>query len=427
MVAVDASTCSTSVTASCITNVPQTVEVRGKLPSELFRRHHATLVAGKQGDVDVESIMQRVLSALANQEDLGLLLKDIVEEDSIHNRMWRWLTESELADDINCSALAPVDPQYEWYMGVRLVHYLLPLMSPFEVHAVANQAIVFTDGSITHCSLCLLLCVYALRSSPQESPIVVRWKRWQSLLFETIRLYQHYGLDLVDLAGPLWVVHILPACRQLAERLPGDAHHVAFLAASVGTTSSLVVRECQCLQTVNHAEKSDEVSLCVLPLLNVTRKFLHEVGGLSETWLWSNPWRSRSGVYNELEDRDEEVQFISGRVDIVWWTQVAYRHESVAGVDTSWDGLGISLLALVAFDTRPVVLSPSYVWSTWLPHVRYVPTLRLHLFHLVKNLACHRCLLIESFFETNFSGWTQCMKVLCSTVCHESHRLNIFH
>ena len=376
MVVVDASTCSTSATASCITNVPQTVEVRGKLPSELYRRHHGTLVAGKQGDVDAESVMQRILSALATQEDLGLLLKGIGEEESIPSRMWRWLTESEEAkDDANCSALLSDDSQYEWYMGVRLVHYLLPLMSPFEIHAVANQAIVFTDGSMAHCSLCLLLCVYALLSSPHESPIVVRWKRWQSLLFETIRLYQHYGLDLVDLAGPLWVFHILPACRQLAGRLPGDAHHVAFLAAIVGTTSSLVVRECQCLQTVNHVEKSDGVSLRVIPLVDVTRTILHVVGGLTEDWLWSNPWRSRSGAYNGLGDRDEEVEFIRGRDDIVWWTQVAYRHESVAGVDTSWDGLGISLMAFVAFDSRPIVLSTSYVWSTWLPHVRYVTTL----------------------------------------------------
>ena len=111
-----------------------------------------------------------------------------------------------------------------------------------------------------------------------------------------------------------------------------------------------------------------------LPVLEATRNFLHEAGGFEETWLWSNPWRIRSEAYSCIDDRDEDVEFISGRHDIVWWTQVAHRHERVAGVDTSWDRLGISLLGLTAFDCRPMLLSSAYVWSTWFPHVRYVPT-----------------------------------------------------
>ena len=370
MASVDAVTCSTSATATCITNVPETVNCV-KLPSELFQRYHADLMPKIKPGIDAESVMQRVLSSLATQEDLGQVHNS---EESILNLLWQWLTESN-------KEAGPSSPQnsngsrYEWHMGVRLVHYLLASMTPFEVHAVSNQAIVFTDGSATHCSLCLLLCVYTLRKCPQESPITVRWKRWQSLVFETIRLYQQYGLELAEIASELFLVHILPACQEVFERLPTDGHHVAFLAASVGTISTLMVKGCQRYQTSKNEDSSiDGVLSNSLPVLEATRNFLHEAGGFEETWLWSNPWRIRSEAYSFIDDRDEDVDFIIGRHDIVWWTQVAHRHERVAGVDTSWDRLGISLLGLTAFDYRPMLLSSAYVWSTWFPHVRYVPT-----------------------------------------------------
>jgi hypothetical protein len=286
-------------------------------------------------------------------------------------------------------------------------------MSPFEIHAVANQSIVFTDGSMMHGSLCILLCVYALsQCGPPPPPppgvngensggIVIlqtRWKRWQSLVFETIRLYQQYGVELVDLATPLWDRHVLPACQHVIQRLPTDdnngAYHVAFLAAVVGTTATLVVRECdrprkkekQQQQQQPTGQVAQSVLSHVLQLLDVVRVFIDQVYGHSEAWLWSHPWRIQSDIYSTahqqgiLEDRNEQIELLRFRNDIAWWTQCAYRHESVAGMDTSWgdDSLGVSLLALVAFDSRPMVWTPNYVWKLWFPHVTILFRSTLH-------------------------------------------------
>jgi hypothetical protein len=81
-----------------------------------------------------------------------------------------------------------------------------------------------------------------------------------------------------------------------------------------------------------------------------------------------NPWRSHLSQLS-MEEHCDEVDFLRYQNDITWWNQSAHRHERVSGMDTSWDDLGISLLALIAFDNRPMVFTPTYTWRVWFPHV----------------------------------------------------------
>ena len=359
-----------------MSSVPSNINVGvGNLPSSMYHAFLATSSTDtkqtdptRDGDHG-EALLQQVLSALAAQKDLGRFKKGKL--DAIPSWLWKTLTD----DDHETQLQVPQSekPEYEWYMGIRLIHNLLPTMSPLDVHAVANQTIVFTEGSLTHGSLCLLLCVYALRQCSITPN--TRWKRWQSLVAETIRLYQNYGLDLVPFAVPLWVDHLVPACSYVIRQLPSnESYQVAFLASLVGTTSTMVVRECR------RPEKEGDVTYSVLShvmqLLQLTRQIVqHDDGhGYSDTWVWLHPWR----VYSEQryhphssaeEDKNVEVEFLQRKQDIAWWTERAYRHERVAGMDTSWDAFGIALMALVAFDDRPLVLAPSHVWMTWFPHV----------------------------------------------------------
>jgi hypothetical protein len=90
--------------------------------------------------------------------------------------------------------------------------------------------------------------------------------------------------------------------------------------------------------------------------------------GHTEMWVWLNPWRIHSSLQNQ-EERCDGVEFLQNQNNIVWWNQSAYRHERVAGMDTCWDELGISLLALMSFDNRPMVFTPAYTWKAWFPHV----------------------------------------------------------
>jgi hypothetical protein len=337
------------------------------LPSELFSKYNNGESSPQKGEVEVdyEAMLQNGLSALAAQQDLiDFWLRD--EKEEIPNWLWQTLTTSE--NDLAESKPSQDSPEYEWWMGVRFLHSLIPKVTPFELHSVVNQSIVFTDGSQAYCTLCLLLCVYALRECP--SPIQERWKRWQSLVCETIRLFQSYGVEIEDLAVPLWIHHLVPACQQVIQKLPSEAYRVAFLSSLVGTTSTLVVLGCKTPEkgTTKGPKLKDTLLPHVIKLLDEVRSIVEQGFDHTETWVCLHPWRVYSSKL-AVEEQCEDVEFLRHEHDITWWNQSAHRHERVAGMDTSWDDLGISLLALLAFENRPAVLTPAYTWRVWFPHV----------------------------------------------------------
>lgn len=333
------------------------------VPSELFFRHAETISGGDSLDDcgDHAALLENVLSSLAAQTDLVTYWK-VETNGELSDWMWNALTIPSVKNDDGLPAsptYLPESVEYEWWMGAQLMAILLPKLSSFEIHSIATQSSVFTDGSQSHWTLCLLVCAYSLRQCPQ--PLEQRWKRWQSLTCETVRLFQNYGVETGYHALTLWTNHIAPACQHVLRQLPSEALRVAILSGLVGTTSTLVMKECDRLEQVHQVVFLSRGKL----LLNTVRAIVRE-GGEAEEWIWSNPWRSKETF---PEEQDEEVALQNYKNNIAWWNQAAHRHETVAGMDTSWNPKGISMLAVMAFDDRPQTFTPNYTWNTWFPHV----------------------------------------------------------
>ena len=175
----------------------------------------------------------------------------------------------------------------EWSIALRYIHDLLPhiIDTPFEIHSIASQSILFssssssssslgedstatatatsasTSTSTSHWILCLLLCTKSLQQCP--SPLQKRWRRWQSLVCETLRLFQDNYNDHLNQCGSsssspssssssgvgvgvivsLWVYHIVPACLHVINQLPiKDSYYVAIFSGMVGITTNVLER-----------------------------------------------------------------------------------------------------------------------------------------------------------------------------------------
>jgi hypothetical protein len=341
------------------------VQVDRTLPSELYSKFidkkDSSPLTGDRNPEYHEAMLQNMLSSLAAQTDLTTFWKKGPKED-IPKWLWKALT---LSDDAAGSGPKVDSAEYEWWMGACFIKLFAADISPFELHSVVNDSIIFADGSLAHSTLCLLLCVFALRQCP--SPIEKRWKRWQSLVCETIRLFQNYGVEVGGLTLPLWIHHIVPACLHLIRNLPEEANRLAFVSSLVGTCCHLASRECRLPETTKNLSTSTILQDHLQELLETVRLILNEFG-YSETWVWLSPWRKFS-PWRQMEERCDEVEFIQNKDKIEWWSGRVHRHESVAGMDTSWDDLGISLLAILSYENRPKVLSANFIWKVWFPHV----------------------------------------------------------
>lgn len=337
-------------------------------PSRLFLKYsknksgkETVEVDGESSTEDNEALLQSALSALAAQQDL-LEAWEVESKGEASDWIWQAITEPAERDEEGMPVSNKYSPQtneYEWWIGTQLIATLLQQLTPFEIHTTATQSSVFTDGSKSHWTLCLLLCAYSLQQCPK--PLETRWKRWQSSVCETIRLFQTYGMETGYHAVPIWIHHIVPACQYVIGQLPSDAVHMGLLSGLVGTTSMLVVKEC---------ERLEQVDLTALlsrgyQLLKTIRGIVSD-RGQSEEWIWYDPWRSIDSFVGE---HDVDIAFENHKDDIAWWNRAAHKHEKVAGMDTSWDESGVSLLALMAFDDRPLTFTPTFTWNTWFPHV----------------------------------------------------------
>jgi hypothetical protein len=275
---------------------------------------------------------------------------------------------------------------YEWWMGMQLIGVLLPNLSAFEIHHVASQSSVLAGGSHSHWILCTILCSIALKKCP--APLEKQWKRWQSLVCETIRLFQNHEMELGSSAVPLWTEQVLPACQHVLSQLPSEALHTALLSGLVGTASTIIVEECR--RTANF--EAGELHYRGTQLLKAVRNVAEQPQQEVEEWIFSSPWRSRT-TFDDLED--EDVIFEKYKDDVAWWSIQANRHEKVAGMDTIWNETGIAILAVMAFDDRPTTLTPAFVWSTWFPHVSILLKAS-HRYLFLENLPT---ILLEKLFE----------------------------
>ena len=105
----------------------------------------------REKDADAESLIQRILSDMAlmgdiidqSQENSGLADGD----ETIVEILWRWLTSRESPAGVSSAGSKQI---HDWYSCVRNISSMLPSMTPFELHALSTQSVVFTEGSMTY-------------------------------------------------------------------------------------------------------------------------------------------------------------------------------------------------------------------------------------------------------------------------------------
>ena len=324
------------------------------LPSELWKQ-----VSAPDSSLDAESVVQRILSALAFQEEVS-------SETKKHNELDipRWLWKN-MASEIEDADPEPTSESanYEWWMAARVLHKVLPQLSPFDIHTVASDSIIFTDGSPSHCCLCILLCAYSLRRCEPPN-LEVRWKRWQSIVCETIRMFQHYGIELEAATIPLYMDYVAPSCTHVIQKLPEEAFHSALLSGLIATVTTIVKRECR---EQEKSQSKANLLAHVLQLMELSRSILDAFGD-DERLILLHPWREFHETASGQE-KNSKLEYMQRHTELAWWSVNAYRHEKVAGMETLWDPLGVSVLALVAFESRSLVWSTDFIWKMWFPHV----------------------------------------------------------
>ena len=241
--------------------------------------------------------------------------------------------------------------------------------------------------------VCLLLCAYSLQQCP--SPLTNRYRRWQSIVCETIRLFQDYGYQLYDLEQQqpnqqssslrydIWVNYMVPACIHVIQQLPTKEetfiYHVGVFAGMIGTSSTIVELECQrisdLLKSSSNMEHDVRFVAMHYTVQSICNAFSHfDDYTSSELTIWLNPHRPLSESIVESPD-DDDIEFLMNQNDLSWWINKAScqlntsGQEKVAHMTTDWNDLGLSLLAHTAFIGRPLPYDPSFVWYVWFPHV----------------------------------------------------------
>ena len=198
--------------------------------------------------------------------------------------------------------------------ALRQIASLLQNLSPLEYHNIAKQAIVVVlakEGYEWYLSLCLLICCHALHHIPL-TPAALRWKRPQSLLCETIRLYQHYALPNIE----LWTDQVVPSCLSLKSKLPNQAAHDDITAAIIGTTSILVEES---------LPDTEKLHFCIQPLL------------INDGY---------SILIPKLSQEDGEDN----------------NNELLADMDMSFSPLGMAKLAYLSWTNNVVFIPPQDCW-----------------------------------------------------------------
>eukprot|EP00980_Cylindrotheca_fusiformis_P008783 scaffold1869_cov122-Cylindrotheca_fusiformis.AAC.45 len=326
-------------------------------------------------------MLQNVLSALAEHDEN--------DGDSIN-------PDDECPRLVQCFMTNPEEPMpenqpivVEWWWGIQLIHILIPKLTPFQIHSTANESMVFSGGSKAHYTVCLLLCAKALEQCPTSSSSAAplkRWKRWNSVICETIRNFQ----SCFPVGNPmLWANHMVPACLHAIAQLPihnnsneTDNHHVAvlLLSAMIGTTTHQATY--LPIQQQPNDPIPKELSTTLTSILN-SSVTLAMVDTYDEVWVWRHPWRvyeqelqenHRDDDEDENDDDDESSSAAQHHQhqDPTWWATKANCNDNDAGMDTSWMDLGLSVLAFANLDQRPQILSLVEIWKIWFPHITTV-------------------------------------------------------
>jgi hypothetical protein len=359
----------------------------------------------------------------------------IITEDSLPSSVL--FKYNDNADDVIKHGDENNDPLLEeWSIALRYIHDLLPhiIDTPFEIHYIASQSILFSSSSssslgedsktssstsTSHWILCLLLCTYSLQQCP--SPLQKRWRRWQSLVCETLRLFQdnyndhlhlhQFGSSSSGVIVSLWIYHIVPACIHAINQLPiKDSYYVAIFSGMVGITTNVIERilnqELCCyahdekilrLSTNNKDSRkgindiiitsqfSNSLSIMYDTIQSISTIFFDRFdsilcsGNDELASLWIAPYlRLQPNIKEEENNRNnnDDINFMVYKDNVSWWmihhnNNCNEPQERIANMDTSINEAGLALLAMKAFhhNHRPMVYHPRYIWIVWFPHL----------------------------------------------------------
>lgn len=326
--------------------------------------------------------------------------------------VWNALRAREIATETNvCDASQPIlagkdvsaagIPAHLREGLLAIAALLFPgTATAFDIHQAASQAVVLgpeepvglttpplSADATNYVVLCTLLCCWALQlHNKEESSLKTRPKRWQSLVFETLRLFQIRSADALDDVSlgtvwiPLWVDYVLPStlmvqrslllsCLDQPEPQAPDLvaslrrNDVAFLLTVVCTTTRLARCCCQ-------ARIREDIQQTIKQRLGVlVRSLWDPLEGCIDDVLLMHPWRERFGPQPEADDVMEDgtsQSFQSLHSALRLWS----TNSDGVDVSTQWDSRGVAALAAVAWDEcRAFVWTPPHTWRLWFPHV----------------------------------------------------------
>ena len=374
-----------------------------------------------EGEDHLQSFLTR-LSSLVDSverdhpepESSSLLSTNIELHHGLPRLIWICLT-CENGADVACPDRGNVSLQ-EWIVEWKRIGLLLAqddVISAFQIHAIASQAIHFDkantiDSCLSPASFqrgvlfrmtCLLLCCYSLRQCKENPGKYL--KRWKSLLFETMQLFQRrfvppdYNVQLVDdgflsssinlvasyMIPSIWCVRRVLLSHEPLQRNPKLA--AAIVASAINIVVQLIVlyhgyhqidsesgdKRCHVTKI---AGPGDSMVLTLLECINVILEGRFDL-------VWCHVSRSiHRRDHHENIKWDGDSQTMSSALSY-WcsWRQDddedAYEEstEYVCHVDTVWDNKGIALLAAHGFHTdyRPLVWHPIYSWNLFFPYV----------------------------------------------------------
>jgi hypothetical protein len=358
-----------------------------------------------------EDTLQLVLSGLAqlpwSSRMIGIASDNGV--DDLVDGIWRELTANRCSRK-SLHLSFQEERKGEWdAIGLEMLALsssVLYRLSPTELHSTVSSCIVLGDerdklsptttipatreGIDVYYLICILLCCIALHKCPNE--IEKRWKRWQSMQLETIRLYQQYTPGLTK----LWCEYVLPATSLVQEALTISRTYslpTASASNSAATTSTSTVPQtimaypaaavhCTTKWVIDHfMENESKFTIMLLQtMFGALDRFV--LRGNYEI-LYEHPLRKH--FCRDMVD-ERQRQLDDGSVIIATEARTLAKYTLVdkkeqdedewdletlsVDMETIWSDWGIAVIAATAgWNARPLVWSPWYTWRLFHLHV----------------------------------------------------------
>lgn len=334
-----------------------------------------------QDDHRYGSRLECILSALAQEDIVDMLGQDDI---SVIKELEMILQGNEPE-----TALLPED----WVAALQFLSArILPQLSPLELHASVLQSIFWSedtndddddDGKKKNApslyrTLCLVLLAHSLRQCP--SPLASRRRRWRSVFWESLRMFQRYGTVSV------WIFSMFSALSHVQSALKEENEETlefsaAFFAATVSTCTQLACRLSVAKEKQPSTETNDHWQETLDLLLDgLERHSLPIEDAAVGPLLCLHPWRQKVPPDRVLQLRRSDATF---EALLAYYTasddrfddqvQLEDRQEAICFVETDWDLVGLALIVTRMWYRRPVgVLSMQYQWRLWFPHVSFL-------------------------------------------------------